>query len=45
LVNVLIDKKKLNDTEIDIVSYLQKVETYYACRSYSVAKKNIPAYK
>ncbi len=45
LVHVLMEKKKLNETEIDIISYLRKVETYYACRSYSVAKKSIPTYK
>ena len=45
LVNFLIEKKKLNEYEIDIINYLKKLETYYACRSYALAKKSIPVYK
>ncbi len=44
LVSVLIDRKKLNENELEMVEYLKKLETVYPCRSFQLANDSIKEY-
>lgn len=45
LVSVLIERQKLNDTELEIIEYLRKLELAYPCRSFDDAKKQITHFR
>lgn len=44
LVSILIDRRKLNENELEMVDYLRKLEMIYPCRSFQQAKDSIKEY-
>ena len=41
LANVLVERRNLNESELDMVGFLKKVELAYPCRSFEHAKLNL----
>ena len=44
LISVLIDRKKLNDAELDMINYLKLLESVYTCHSFEQAKKSFKTF-